>query len=57
MACNSAQGSNNDPIIYLENENIKAAFLPEVGGRLVFLGRPGGENLLKSDSTLWSEAA
>lgn len=56
MACKSTQGSNNDPIIYLENENIKAAFLPEVGGRLVFLGRPGGENLLKSDSTLWREA-
>lgn len=57
MACKSTQGSNNDPIIYLENENIKAAFLPEVGGRLVFLGRPGGENLLKSDSSQWREAS
>ena len=57
MACNPGKATDNDPMIFLENESLKAGFLPGVGGRLVFLGRPGGENLLKSDSTLWREAA
>lgn len=56
MACKPTLNSDTDPLIFLENDNIRAGFLPEVGGRLVFLGRPGGENLLKSDSTLWSES-
>ncbi len=55
MANNSAKEKAHNPVIFLENKGIKAGFLPEVGGRLVFLGRPGGENLLKSDSALWRE--
>lgn len=42
--------------IELNNGEMRAVFLPDVGGRLVFLGTPGGENLLFSDSTLWCEA-
>lgn len=57
MACDSTQGQDIDPIIYLQNDYIQAGFLPEVGGRMVFLGKPGGKNLLKADSTFWREAA
>lgn len=55
MACNSTHNADPDPVIFLENDHIRAGFLPEVGGRLVFLGKPGGYNLLKADSTLWRE--
>jgi hypothetical protein len=55
MACNSNNDSSRDSVIFLENESVKVAFLPGVGGRLVFLGRPGGDNLLKSDTSLWRE--
>ncbi|HPR33500.1 MAG TPA: DUF4380 domain-containing protein, partial [Prolixibacteraceae bacterium] len=34
---------------------MKIGLLPDVGGRMVFYGAPGGENLLFSDSTLWNE--
>ena len=43
-------------VIYLENEFIKAGFLPDVGGRMVFLAPVGEANFLLSDSTLWNES-
>jgi hypothetical protein len=44
---------NNIEII--QNENVKVVILVDVGGRMVFFGRPEGENMLYSDSTLWHE--
>jgi len=58
LSCNSAENTREDPMIFLENDSLKAGFLPGVGGRLVFLARSGGgENLLKSDSAQWRENA
>ncbi len=39
----------------LENGGTVLGILPDVGGRIVFLGVRGSGNLLKSDSTLWNE--
>lgn len=56
MSCNSGKETSFDSIIFLENDTLRAGFLPGVGGRLVFLSGRDGQNLLKSDSTLWNEA-
>ena len=42
-------------VIYLTNEKISVGILKDVGGRIVFFGKPGGENFLYSDSALWNE--
>lgn len=55
IGCATAAQSTEGAVIYLDNGTIKAGFLPEVGGRMVFLGRGEGVNLLKSDTALWSE--
>jgi hypothetical protein len=39
----------------IENEHIKVVVLVDVGGRMVFLGKPDGDNILYSDSALWNE--
>lgn len=41
--------------ISIENNQVKAVFLPDVGGRMVYFAPIGGENFLYSDSTLWNE--
>ena len=53
--CDPGQGRMEAPVLYLQNESLKAGILAEVGGRLVFLDRPGGDNFLKSDTALWDE--
>ncbi len=45
-----------DGLILLSNNEIEIGILPEVGGRIVLLRKPGKENFLKSDSTLWKNA-
>ena len=56
MSCNSGEATKKASIIFLENDTLKAGFLPGVGGRLVFLSGKDGVNILKSDSALWNEA-
>jgi len=51
-----ASTQDDGAVVYLEYRGLKAGFLPEVGGRLVFLGDAKGPNLLKADSSLWNEA-
>jgi hypothetical protein len=46
-------GSNK--LVTIENKHIKAGFLPDVGGRMVYFAPVGGENFLLSDSTFWNE--
>jgi len=40
-------------IIILRNDNVEVGILPEVGGRVVLLRKPGMKNILKSDERLW----
>jgi len=40
-------------LVWLINSKIEVGILPQVGGRLVVLRKPGGANLLKADSTQW----
>ena len=47
---------SQDKVLYLQNEYIKAGFLPDVGGRMVFLAPEGESNFLLSDSALWNES-
>lgn len=44
----------NKPL-FLSNKEISVGILPYIGGRIVFFGTRCGENLLKSDSTMWIE--
>jgi len=46
-----AQSSSS--LITLSNKNIEVGILPEVGGRIVLLKKPGFNNILKSDKKLW----
>ncbi|WOO41374.1 DUF4380 domain-containing protein [Rubellicoccus peritrichatus] len=46
-----------DSLLILQKENLELGILADVGGRVVLLREAGGENLLKSDPTLWNEAA
>ena len=46
-----AQDANS--LIILRNKNIEVGILPEVGGRIVLLRKPGLKNILKSDTSLW----
>jgi len=41
-------------LLILENDRIRVGILPHVGGRIVLLRRPDGENVLHSDPTLWT---
>jgi hypothetical protein len=44
-----------DRVVYLQNQQLKAGFLPDVGGRMVFLAPEGAPNFLLSDSSMWNE--
>jgi len=52
----SCSESKIDGIILLTNSEIEVGILPEVGGRIVLLRKPGKDNILKSDSSLWINA-
>lgn len=43
-------------LIFLRNDHIEVGVLPEVGGRVVLLRKPGLNNILKSDARLWEDA-
>jgi len=40
-------------LIIISNENVEVGLLPEVGGRIVLLRKPGYNNILKADKRLW----
>ncbi|MCF8357233.1 MAG: DUF4380 domain-containing protein [Prolixibacteraceae bacterium] len=42
-------------MVFILSEDLRIGLLPDVGGRMVFFGAPGGENMLFSDSTQWNE--
>ncbi|MFZ0455818.1 MAG: DUF4380 domain-containing protein [Ignavibacteriaceae bacterium] len=44
---------NNQNLLMLSNKNIEVGILPEAGGRIVLLRKPGYKNILKSDEKLW----
>jgi hypothetical protein len=50
IRCNNYRESN---LVVLSNEQIEIGILPEVGGRIVFLRKPGMKNIFKSDEKLW----
>ena len=47
----------NNKMIYLENTKLKIGVLTDVGGCMVYFGSPDGQNLLKSDTSLWNQPA
>jgi len=53
LSCNK---TGAEELLLLSNNEIEVGILPEVGGRIVLLKKPGKENILKSDSTLWKNA-
>jgi len=53
MGCSNTRKSN---VVYFKNNHIKIGILPNVGGRIVFLSRIGGNNILKTDVDQWYES-
>lgn len=51
----SVMGFSQNKVVYLQNEFIKAGFLPDVGGRMVFIAPLGQDNFLLSDEKFWNE--
>jgi hypothetical protein len=47
--------TGKNDLIILSNDNIEVGILPEVGGRVVLLRKPGMRNILKSDERLWHD--
>ena len=43
------------PIVTLSNDNIEVGIAPELGGRVVFLRKPGTEGILLSDKKIWED--
>ncbi|MBN1480700.1 DUF4380 domain-containing protein [candidate division KSB1 bacterium] len=48
-------GLDSYKLLCLERDELELAILPDVGGRIVYLGLKGHGNILKSDSSLWIE--
>ena len=48
-----AAKSLDSNLVWLLNDKIEVGILPEVGGRIVVLRKPGGMNMLKSDTLQW----
>lgn len=48
-----AAKSLDSNLVWLVNDKIEVGILPEVGGRIVVLRKPGGMNMLKSEALQW----
>lgn len=44
-----------EPLLLLSNKMIEVGILPDIGGRVVLLRRPGGENMFKADHRQWKD--
>lgn len=53
ICCNCSAMNCDSSLIILKNDKIEVGILPELGGRIVLLRKPGSKNILKADSTLW----
>ena len=53
ILCLDCSGIKRDNLKILGNNNVEVGILPEVGGRIVLLRKPGYKNILKSDERLW----
>ncbi len=46
--------TNEANLIILKSPQLEVGIMPQAGGRVVLLRKPGGENILFSDPTLWT---
>jgi hypothetical protein len=53
--CNAKQNNGGEKLILLKNSQIEIGIIPDLGGRIVLLRRPGMKNILKSDPTQWND--
>ena len=42
-------------VVTLSNEAVEVGIAPELGGRVVFIRKPGGINMLLSDKSIWED--
>ena len=49
------KSSMEDSLVILQNDHVKVGVLAGVGGRVVWLSKPGMGNVLKADPALWNE--
>ncbi len=54
-SCMAPDPQNENSMLYIESEFLKAGILKDVGGRVVWLSLQDKENILKSDPSLWNE--
>ncbi len=53
--CNEKQNNGGEKLILLKNFQIEIGIIPDLGGRIVLLRKPGMKNILKSDPTQWND--
>lgn len=53
--CAGLSPGPEDALRFIGNSQVQVGVLPQVGGRVVILRRPGGPNLLKEDRSRWNE--
>jgi len=55
ILCINCNENKKDKLIILSNDNVEVGVLPEVGGRVVLLRKPGYNNIFKADERLWMD--
>ena len=52
---NTKQNNGEDKLILLKNSQIEIGIVPDLGGRIVLVRKPGKKNILKSDPMQWND--
>jgi hypothetical protein len=52
LACQTPEAESPEALLWLRSPQLEAAIRPELGGRLVWLSRPGQPNVLKVHPSL-----
>ena len=57
VRCQTSQEIDRGNLILLKNSEVEVGVIPNIGGRVVILRKPGEDNLIKSDETQWNDPA
>lgn len=55
--CATNKQKSGEKLILLGNSNIEVGIVPDLGGRIVMLRKPGMNNIFESDTVFWNDPA
>lgn len=55
--CTTTKNNGGEKLIVLKNSNIEVGIIPDLGGRVVMLRKPGMNNIFESDTVFWNDPA